>query len=127
MSKLAELYTETIRLAAAGKINQKNTWSIRLIDYIDDLLSREKREADVKVTKSSSLFRKASLFYILTKIYDLSLTQLPHIYLIMTLNENFFNIFQSHTKTHKNLIIRLIFHSSSPRHLNINLNYIYFS
>ncbi|MES1921339.1 hypothetical protein MHBO_002876, partial [Bonamia ostreae] len=59
-AQLSRLYTETIRLAAAGKITQKNTWSINLIDYIDDLLSNEKKAAEEKVTKSSSLFRKAS-------------------------------------------------------------------
>jgi len=37
--QLANMYKEVVELSSGNKITVKNTWSLRLIDYIDDVLS----------------------------------------------------------------------------------------
>eukprot|EP00466_Bigelowiella_natans_P004910 jgi/Bigna1/81096/fgenesh1_pg.77_\ len=41
---LADLYSQCIKLATANKINQKNTWTLKLIDHMDEcVLSRDEK------------------------------------------------------------------------------------
>lgn len=39
--ELSELYSSCIKLSTEGKINQKNTWDLNLIDYIPDVLGAQ--------------------------------------------------------------------------------------
>jgi len=41
--QISDMYAECIKLAASGKITTKNTWSLMLIDYIEDVLKQEQQ------------------------------------------------------------------------------------
>lgn len=43
--QLSDLYTECIKLATTNKINQQNTWSLHLIDNMEDVMNQEDEEA----------------------------------------------------------------------------------
>lgn len=53
-AQLTELYSACIQLCSENKINQKNTWDLNLIDYIDDVIEAQKEEqvggGDVRIT-----------------------------------------------------------------------------
>eukprot|EP01119_Soliformovum_irregulare_P020385 TRINITY_DN6591_c0_g1_i3.p1 TRINITY_DN6591_c0_g1~~TRINITY_DN6591_c0_g1_i3.p1 ORF type:complete len:660 (+),score=227.59 TRINITY_DN6591_c0_g1_i3:242-1981(+) len=49
-NQLVDLYAECIKLSTENKINQKNTWQLNLIDYIDDVLSVQGREGPQEIT-----------------------------------------------------------------------------
>lgn len=53
-SQIKELYSNCIKLASENKINQKNTWSLQLIDHINDLVKPSKEDGD------QTNFQKAS-------------------------------------------------------------------
>jgi hypothetical protein len=39
---LSDMYDEVMKLSTANKINQKNTWGLQLIDYIEDVLQADR-------------------------------------------------------------------------------------
>ncbi|MNF05727.1 Condensin complex subunit 2 [compost metagenome] len=41
-SQLDELFQNCIKLSTENKINVKNTWSLNLIDYIDEVITSSK-------------------------------------------------------------------------------------
>lgn len=53
-SQIKELYSNCIKLASENKINQKNTWSLQLIDHINDLVKPSEEDGD------QTNFQKAS-------------------------------------------------------------------
>jgi len=47
--QLAELYANCLKLCNENKINQKNTWSLKLIDYIDDVIAHQENQQDTAI------------------------------------------------------------------------------
>eukprot|EP01083_Nonionella_stella_P144857 453024_1 len=60
--ELAELYSTCVRLSAAGKITQKNTWKLSLIDYMDELIQRPAGEEEDEEERQDGgdMFMRAS-------------------------------------------------------------------
>lgn len=59
--QLAGLYSECIKLAAANKINQKNTWTLSLIDHMSDVLVSDADERAAAAAGGGSVnFQRAS-------------------------------------------------------------------
>jgi condensin complex subunit 2 len=44
-ANIASLYSDCIKLATANKINQKNSWSLALIDHMDTMLKQEESQS----------------------------------------------------------------------------------
>eukprot|EP00897_Mesotaenium_endlicherianum_P010334 jgi/Mesen1/9329/ME000061S08777 len=55
MERIKALYQNCIKLASENKINQKNTWDLRLIDHISDIV-----KADTEEDTNTTNFQKAS-------------------------------------------------------------------
>lgn len=58
--QLSNLYTECIKLATANKINQKNTWSLQLIDYMQDVLKADGAEEEAGVKRTDNAYYKGA-------------------------------------------------------------------
>ncbi|GKV46045.1 hypothetical protein SLEP1_g53059 [Rubroshorea leprosula] len=53
--KIIDLFQNCIKLASENKINQKNTWELKLIDHLSDIIKVDAAEAD-----SQTNFQRAS-------------------------------------------------------------------
>jgi condensin complex subunit 2 len=42
--QLSDLYAQCLRLCNENKVNQKNSWNLKLIEYIDDVLDRQEKD-----------------------------------------------------------------------------------
>eukprot|EP01104_Vermistella_antarctica_P008243 TRINITY_DN205_c1_g4_i2.p1 TRINITY_DN205_c1_g4~~TRINITY_DN205_c1_g4_i2.p1 ORF type:complete len:570 (+),score=196.80 TRINITY_DN205_c1_g4_i2:147-1712(+) len=59
--QLVDLYSNCIKLSTENKINQKNTWDLNLIDYIDDILETQHNEGDLTNFQAASCTLDASV------------------------------------------------------------------
>ena len=64
-AQLSDLYTECINLATANKVNQKNAWTLHLIDYMEEVLMKRdednEAEADARdLARQQMNFQMAS-------------------------------------------------------------------
>lgn len=59
-NQLSELYSICLRLCSENKINTKNTWSLDLIDYIDDVLDVQKKSDNEELDGPGTNFQAAS-------------------------------------------------------------------
>eukprot|EP01117_Protostelium_nocturnum_P014982 TRINITY_DN5760_c0_g1_i1.p1 TRINITY_DN5760_c0_g1~~TRINITY_DN5760_c0_g1_i1.p1 ORF type:complete len:232 (-),score=91.85 TRINITY_DN5760_c0_g1_i1:85-699(-) len=65
--QLSELYSSCIKLSTENKINEKNTWELNLIDYIDDVLVAKQREEN---TVNANFQAAGSTLDAMSKIYS---------------------------------------------------------
>eukprot|EP00808_Paulinella_micropora_P031046 g83164.t1 len=67
------VYEECIKLATAGKINSKNTWQLKLIDYMQDMVrseNSENSEADLPALTSTNFTRASCTLDASVQIYS---------------------------------------------------------
>ncbi|ETO14069.1 hypothetical protein RFI_23297 [Reticulomyxa filosa] len=58
--QLADMYSKCVQLSQHGKINQKNAWSLQLVDYINNIIELDEQ---TNFTKASHTLDAASKIY----------------------------------------------------------------
>jgi len=61
--QLSDLYEQCIHLASANKINQKNAWSLRLIDHIGDVLGNQASGSEMNFQRASCTLDASVMIY----------------------------------------------------------------
>ncbi|KAG7391001.1 hypothetical protein PHYPSEUDO_006136 [Phytophthora pseudosyringae] len=57
---ISDMYSTIIKMSSENKINVKNSWSLHLIDHMEDILDSSKKSADADADDDTYNFQKAS-------------------------------------------------------------------